>query len=298
MCLCVKPNFKFMNIKLLPDFEKLPPLSKKGEFPLLFYFFKLKEADKEGINLRALMHNHGAKCLHWWTCEYTFIGEGDYWTHCGVFEITDKNAFLAATKASVSTPSVKSVLEAVENVQLYFAKAKMPPKLIWVLFKLLRPLGILLDTNKKSTTEKVLTAFDSEGGINPRRDQIERHLTNNRKTKAFMINLLQYKPKAIYDDPSVQRDISGRTAYTNIYGIVALRSVIMTGGDFTFGAQLGAPILENDAPKSTMGFWDDVIVMSYSDPSRLFSLKRMPGYGSALKHRTAGLLRTALMISK
>jgi hypothetical protein len=182
----------------------------------------------------------------------------------------------------------------------------MPPKFILALFRLLRPLGFLLDTNKKPTTQEVLDAFESEGGINPRRDQIERHLTNNRKTMANMINLLQYKPKAVYADPSrkyrdvpsVKLDISGHKAYTKKYGIAAIRSVIMTGGHLVFAARLGAPILENDSPKSTMGFWDDVVVMAYSDPSRLFSLKRMPGYGSALKHRTAGLLRTALLISE
>lgn len=280
-----------MNIKLLPDFEQLPPLSKNGKMPLLFYFFKLNEEDKKGIALRELMHKQGAKCLHWWTCEYTFIGEDDYWTHSAVFEIADKEAFKKASKEQISTPSV-------ENVQLYFAKAMMPPKFILGLFKLLRPLGILLDTRKKPTTEQVLAAFDFEGGINPRRDQIERHLTNNRKSMACMINLLQYRPKAIYTDPSVKLDITGHKAYTKKYGIAAIRSVMMTGGHLVFAARLGAPIIENDAPKSTIGFWDDVAVMGYSDPSRLFSLKRMPGYGNALKHRDAGLLRTANIISE
>jgi hypothetical protein len=38
--------------------------------------------------------------------------------------------------------------------------------------------------------------------------------------------------------------------------------------------------------------------MEYSNPLKIFSLEKMPGYIEALNHRRAGLERTALIISK
>lgn len=276
---------------LFPSFQQLETVSKKKNIPLLFYFFKLNDEDKNGVSLRAKMEGHGASCLHWWNCEYALIGEGDYWTHSGVFKVSDIKSLLEASEAQVNS-------DAVINHQLYLAKLAMPPKTIMSIFKLLRPFGMLFDSNKPASVPAILESFGSEGGINPNIPQIEKHLANTRKTKAYMINLLQFKPKAIYHDLNIKLDISGAKAYTKKYGITAIRSVIMTGGGLVFSARIGEPIIESKAPKSTMGAWNSVAVMEYSNPSKLFSLKRMPGYVKALKHRTAGLLRTSLIISK
>ena len=140
--------------------------------------------------------------------------------------------------------------------------------------------------------------FQGESGIVPRKDQIHRHLANQRSSKAFMINLIQPYQKAQYDGLGEGSDISGGSAYFKKYGITAMRSVLMLGGNIEFSAKLGAPLLEGNAPKATQGSWAGLAVVQYPNPSKLLSLEYMPGYKSVLKHRKAGLERTALIVAK
>ena len=275
--------------QLLPSLQSFTSNEKSRTF---FYFLKLKKL-ADGNILRRKFDGFGGKCLHWWECEYTFIGEGDeYWTHAAVFQFSSSDALTAAQKSGLSSNEVL-------DLQLFNADINMPPKVVTLAFKMLRPIGWFYNkSNQKITVDDVTNTFQGEGGIVPRKDQIHRHLANQRESKAFMINLLQPYKKAQYEENSESSNISGGTAYFKKYGVTAMRSVLMLGGNLAFSARLGVPLLEGNSPKSTQGSWAGLAVMQYPNPSKLLSLEHMPGYKSVLKHRKAGLERTALIVAK
>lgn len=275
--------------QLLPSLQSFTSNEKSRTF---FYFLKLKK-QADGNILKRNFDGFGGKCLHWWECEYTFIGEGEeYWTHAAVFQFSSVDALTAAQKSGLSSNEVL-------DLQLFSANISMPPKILTLAFKMLRPIGWFYNKSTKNiTVDDVANTFQGESGIVPRKDQIHKHFANQRETKAFMINLLEPYEKAQYEEGSEDSDISGGTAYFKKYGIVAMRSVLMMGGNLTFSAKLGKPLLEGSPPKATQGSWAGLAVMQYPNPSTLLSLKHMPGYKSVLKHRKAGLERTALIVAK
>jgi uncharacterized protein (DUF1330 family) len=271
--------------QLLPSMQVL---TSNERSKTLFYFFKLQKYT-DGSILKRKFDGFGAKCLHWWQCEYTFIGEGEeYWTHAAVFQFSSLEALYAAQESGLSSNDVL-------DLQLFRANLTMPPRFIISVFKLLRPIGWFYRHSKLNSVESIMAFFEKESKIAPRKDQIKRHLANQRESKAFMINLLQTFEKAQYENEN--SNISGNTAYFKKYGVTAIRSVIMMGGDLAFSARIGEPLIEGNAPASTKGSWENVTVMQYPNPSKLFELEQMPGYKSAIKHRNAGLERTALIIA-
>ncbi len=275
-------------LQLLPDSNIISSFENKI---LLFYFFKL-ENSKEGVVIQQQFANHQGTCLHWFHCEYAIIGgDSDFWTHAAIFQFPNFKAVKQAVHQGISNKNI-------ESVQGFAVRPTLPPKFILFLFKLLRPIGHLLSQNaKKRTADEILESLEDEGRVTPRKYQIERHLQNTRTSKAYMINLLHTYKKAQYGNGN-QSMVSGDTAYYRRYGLVALRSVLMQGGNLILSGKMGHPIIEYNAPKMTKGVWDGIGIMEYPNPSKLFALKHMPGYQKALTHRDAGLERTVLIISK
>ncbi len=272
--------------QLLPNPDGISAIKNRT---LFFYLFKLKKADDDGATIRQQFAQVQANCLHWLHCEYAIIGEGDdFWTHAAIFEFPNFAAVKQAIQKGISNKEV-------EALQGFAVRPTIPPNVILYIFKLLRPIGRLLSRNaKKRTADEILKSVGKEG-IAPKKHQIERHLQNTRTCKAYMINLLHTYKKAQYENGTT---VSGRTAYYRRYGIVALRSVLMQGGNLILSGRMGHPIIEVNAPKLTKGIWEGIGTMEYPNPAKLFTLKNMPGYQKALTHRDAGLERTVLIISK
>lgn len=272
--------------QLLPNREALSTIEKRT---LFFYFFKIKKGN-DGAAIRQQFAQHQATCLHWLHCEYAFIGEGtDFWTHAAIFEFPN----YAAVKQAIHQGIVNNNVEAIQG---FAVRPTLLPSFIVFLFKLLRPIGSLLSRNaKKRTANEILESLEEEGGITPRKHQIERHLQNTRTSKAYMINFLHTFKKAQYANGA---NVSGATAYYRRYGMVALRSVTMQGGNLILSGRMGQPIIEVKAPKLTKGMWEGILIMEYPNPLKMFTLKNMPGYEKALRHRNAGLERTVMIISK
>ena len=274
--------------QLLPNPGILSTIEKRT---LFFYFFKLKKGD-DGAAIRQQFAYHQATCLHWLHCEYVIVGEGvDFWTHAAIFEFPN----FAAVKQAIHQGIVSNNVEAVQG---FAVRPTIPPNFILSLFKLLRPIGSLINRNaEKRTATQILDVFEQERGITPKKYQIERHLQNTRTSNAYMINLLHTYKKAQYGNGN-ETTISGATAYYRRYGLVALRSVLMQGGNLILSGRMGQPIIEVNAPKLTKGVWEGIGIMEYPNPSKLLTLKYMPGYQKALRHRDAGLERTVVIVSK
>lgn len=280
--------------RLLPDLNELSAATTDNKNPILLYFLRLSDADSGERDIESLFQSYDARCLHWWNCEYTFIGEGpNYWTHAAVFQFKSQLELNAAAKAGLAS-------DAVLDLQLFAAKNAMPPAILRALFRAIRPVGFLFaGLTRMLTPDFILANFKPGSVISPNREQLERHLANHRKSKAYMVNLLEYKERAEYSEPVRRPDVSGMHAYTKRYGLAAMRSVALVGGRLVFAGELGAPLIESkDAPAATRGSWNALAVVQYPDPSRLFHLEVMPGYRKSLIHRRASLKRTTLIVSK
>lgn len=275
-------------LQILPNKDTISSLKKRTTF---FYFFKLNNTADNGLAIRAAFERHQAKCLHWFECEYAFVGEGENtWSHAAIFEFPSFAAVTQAIDKGISS-------EDVEALQGFAVRPTNPPKFMLFLFKLLRPIGALLrGSTEGQTVNQVIEVMGGEGGIISTREQVARHLQNKRTSKAYMINLLNTYKKAQY--PNGNSSISGAAAYYKRYGAVATRSVYMLGGSLVLGGSMGQPIIEVNAPKLTKGAWEGIGIMEYPSPANLIALEKMPGYKKSLVHRDAGLERTALIISK
>tara|TARA_B100001250_G_scaffold89270_1_gene74020 strand:+ start:134 stop:958 length:825 start_codon:yes stop_codon:yes gene_type:complete len=269
---------------IIPDPDKLI-YSKKTNKIVLFYFFKYSNRETNSIKIKKIFKDNEIKCLHWFNCEYTIIGQEDFWTSASIIEFKSKKHLKKIYHKKISNNKIKAF-------QIFNLKPNNPPKIILFIIKLLRPFGILIDLMVKNSID----SLKPNGKILPTKKQYLKLFNDNRKNKAYMINLLQSYKIAKYE--SSNNIISGKEAYYKKYGIVAIRSVILTGGNFTFaGKIIGNTLIEYNAPNDTKGIWESIGIMEYSKPNKLFSLEKMPGYKRALNHRNAGLKRTVNIFS-
>ncbi len=249
--------------QLLPNPYVISTIENKA---LFFYFFRLKNLDDNGAGIQHKFATVQATCLHWLQCEYAIIGEeSDFWTHAAIFEFPNFTAVKQAIQKGINDRDV-------EALQALAIEPTKVPGVILFLFILLRPFSILINRYaEKVTLNQVIERMNGEGGIHPNINQTTRHFQNNRTSKAYMINLLQYYSKAQYGDRS--SSISGATAYRR-YGFVGLRSIMMLGGNLILTGSIGQPILEVKAPITTIGDWEEISIMECPNPAQLFTLKK------------------------
>ena len=271
-------------LNIIPDPDKLI-YSKEKKKVVLFYFFKYSDKKTNSKKIKKTFRDNDIKCLHWFNCEYTIIGKKDYWTTASIVELSSKEHLKEVFKKKIINNNITAL-------QVFNIKPNNPSKAVLFIIKLfLRPFGILIDMIIKNSYDSI----DLNSKILPTKKQFLKLYNDKRKKKAFMINLLESYKTAKYDNNKI---ISGKEAYYKKYGNVAIRSVILTGGDLTFvGKIIGNTLIEYNLPNDTKGNWESIGIMEYSKPNKLFSLQKMPGYKKALIHRNAGLKRTVNIFS-
>ena len=258
---------------------------------ILFYFFKLNNSALGAKAIKDKFKQVGGESLHWFECEYAFIGDSENeWTHAAIFKFASQSGLKDAVKQGINSDKI-------DAIQGFAVKETKPPGIALFVLKLLRPLGALVKYFSKETSiDEVIEMTENLGGIHPSKDQLTRHFQNKRTSSAIMINLLQTYKIARY--PKQNNSVSGAIAYYRKYGLVAVRSVYMLGGKLVLSGRMGKPIIENNAPTLTSGSWEGLGIMEYPNPSQLIALEKMPGYQKAYLHRNAGLEKTVLIISK
>ena len=281
----------------LPDAARLKAVPDRGA-PMLFTMLRCARG-ADGAFEAAVREAGGD--LPWRArCEYALIGDDPgHWTHAAIVRFPD-----AATLRAASAR--KPEIDGLEDVQVHLLRGPMPPFLVRVVAALLRAVGVFLEPKREqsealgdpSTLDERLAdgLLGEPGGIHPTRAGIERHLSNARDTPAYMVNFLKFRDRATYDEPVSNPDVPGSVAYQRRYGLVAMRSVMMLGGYPAWAGRTGPTLVEADAPTPAGGDWDSIAVIRYPRPRSLLLLESMPGYQGALKHRRAGLERTALYI--
>ncbi|MDB9734763.1 DUF1330 domain-containing protein [Porticoccaceae bacterium] len=99
-----------------------------------------------------------------------------------------------------------------------------------------------------------------------------------------MINLIKYRPTAIYEsaaDNAIGR--SGREAYQE-YGMVAFPKIIGMGGSLVYKGTCEHQFVGDESQN-----YDDVIIVRYPSRRAYLEMFNSVEYQQAIKHRIAGL---------
>jgi len=110
-------------------------------------------------------------------------------------------------------------------------------------------------------------------------------------TPVLTLNLLRFRPLALYPDPAAFATCSGREAYYRRYAARTVPIAVAKGGTIILtGSAIGHPL----CPPGEQ--WDDIMIFEYADIAALIALGQHPDYQANAVHRTAALADSRLLI--
>jgi uncharacterized protein (DUF1330 family) len=113
-------------------------------------------------------------------------------------------------------------------------------------------------------------------------EQIKKMMEKGPDGPIFMVNLLKFKERAVYEDGR-ETDLTGRQAY-GLYGAAVAGILPKFGGRFFFAA---------DTTFLSLGqvddLWDEVAIAVYPERADLLKMSMSEEWQAAAVHRAAGL---------
>ena len=111
-----------------------------------------------------------------------------------------------------------------------------------------------------------------------------REITETDQESSFdMINLIKYRPTAIYESAADNAMGSGREAYQE-YGLVAFPKIIGMGGSLVYKGTCDHQFVGDESQN-----YDDLIIVRYPSRRAYLEMFNSTEYQEAIKHRKAGL---------
>ncbi len=118
----------------------------------------------------------------------------------------------------------------------------------------------------------------------PTETQLRKVTETDQESSFDMINLIKYRPTAIYEsaaDNAIGR--SGREAYQE-YGLVAFPKIIGMGGSLVYKGTCDHQFVGDESQN-----YDDLIIVRYPSRRAYLEMFNSTEYQEAIKHRKAGL---------
>ena len=118
----------------------------------------------------------------------------------------------------------------------------------------------------------------------PTETQLRKITETDQESSFDMINLIKYRPTAIYEsaaDNAIGR--SGRKAYQE-YGLVAFPKIIGMGGSLVYKGTCDHQFVGDESQN-----YDDLIIVRYPSRRAYLEMFNSTEYQEAIKHRKAGL---------
>ena len=116
----------------------------------------------------------------------------------------------------------------------------------------------------------------------PRPEQLAEFAKKKPEGSLYMLNLLKFKEKAVYDDGR-ETDLTGAEAY-GIYGAAVTKIIEGFGGNLVFGGQANALVIGDGELE-----WDSVAIVRYPSFEAFTEMTASPEYQEIHVHRDAGL---------
>ena len=121
-----------------------------------------------------------------------------------------------------------------------------------------------------------------ENALAPSDKQMKEFSEGDINTPIYMVNLLKFKKKAVYEDGR-KTNLSGEEAYA-IYGMEVMEHLKKVGGE---------PIFSGVVSRLMLGeveqLWDWIAVVKYPSRKAMLEMILNPDYLESEKHRSAGL---------
>ena len=121
-----------------------------------------------------------------------------------------------------------------------------------------------------------------ENALTPNDKQMKEFTGGDINTPIYMVNLLKFKKKAVYEDGR-KTSLSGEEAYA-IYGMEVIEHLKKVGGE---------PIFSGVVSRLMIGevdeLWDWIAVVKYPSRKAMLEMILNPDYLESEKHRSAGL---------
>jgi uncharacterized protein (DUF1330 family) len=124
--------------------------------------------------------------------------------------------------------------------------------------------------------------------IKPNDEQLKRFIKNVPSGPLTMLNLLEFKEKAVYADGR-ESNLSGREAY-ELYGIEMEKMLEPDGGRILFSAATNTLVIGEGELE-----WDMVAIAEYASLESFQKITSSPEYQEIAKHREAGLAHQLLI---
>ena len=121
-----------------------------------------------------------------------------------------------------------------------------------------------------------------ENALTPNDKQMNEFTEGDINTPIYMVNLLKFKKKAVYEDGR-KTNLSGEEAYA-IYGMEVIEHLKKVGGE---------PIFSGVVSRLMLGeveeLWDWIAIVKYPSRKAMLEMILNPDYLESEKHRSAGL---------
>jgi uncharacterized protein (DUF1330 family) len=121
-----------------------------------------------------------------------------------------------------------------------------------------------------------------ENAVVPNKQQIEGFMQPGKEGPIFMVNLLRFKDKAVYEDGR-ETDLSGREAY-DLYAKAVSQLLKEFGGGGMFVADVERLMLGE-----VEDLWDEVAIAQYPSRQAMLDMMMSPTMKEIGQHRAAGL---------
>jgi uncharacterized protein (DUF1330 family) len=123
---------------------------------------------------------------------------------------------------------------------------------------------------------------DVENHVYPTASRVEALLADDSGDPVVMVNLLKFRPKAVYPDgrPS---DLTGRQAY-DLYASAMQKVIEKNGGRLLFGGDIASLVIGEVGD-----LWDTCVLVEYPSAAAFAAIVTSPEVTEIGVHRAAGL---------
>lgn len=273
---------------LAPGTEQLDALRKlRSDRGLLLQYQMQWRSGDAAESMKGMLFSTltdiGAEVLSMASVDLLTVGQSDKaWNEIWLIEFPGPDEVMR----HINSNEFKEVTADMADIEVIVAS--VPPRAVRRVLKLL---NLLLPLLPASRAGRGMPEEELQGGINPTAKQFEAFQAADQANPIHMFNLLKFHERAKYQNGD--RGKTGRQAYENGYGKVAMECFLRLGGRIVMFGRYRFTLIGRKGDTAASA-WDEIAVVQYPNRPAFTRMLSTPRYIRALEHRHAGLALTRL----